>query len=527
MAQRWESHDMVKKKTTVKTQEDALEGAVEDTTESTPEDTVELIGTDSIAQDSEGSEDDGISTASQDENGAGLREFLSTVTRPAHKSVSRFARRNSMVLSVMASVFIILEGVIIWYYPSEWWKPLAIVATATILVLIWMNARTVVRAALSIAGLMALASLSMITGTSYAGSAITGTIMSMTIVFVWVLTLTISYYTPSSRSRWSASILAALAAFISEYAFLATNSITLIITTGVIIGIIAGMIVLKTDLIGIRRSRHAIRFPASHEDTAITSRHPGDVDMDVVWERMNRAMSSLWPGMENGEVELFRSSGDVGIVSRMRERRDANTDTGKSKKRSSRYSRRDGPSAMWVWYGEGKPTIIVIPIVLKEPLESAKRVGLLHDGKPVQKTMQWLQSKIELSVPGPYPVPILLDVLTVNDDTATKPGIIAYKPVYGTGQAFMAITSYKDRSDKNLKLQVADCVARFKGGSPSSDRDEQRIARRLNKISIGGRVASIFSAITHRIKNEPSEEDAGSIIASEEDDFNNTKEKDD
>jgi hypothetical protein len=348
------------------------------------------------------------------------------------RAIRSFLMKNSVPLTGMTSLIIIIEGSVLWFYPQQWWKPLLGLFGVLVIVIIWMNARVMIRAGLSIIGLIILSALAVLTGASYSGSSLGGSILGMSVIFTWLFILTASYFMTSTRSRWMTTITSAAVTFGIEYGLLTTGDLRIILSIGVGIGIVFGLIVLKSDIF-IHYGKNKIHILGD------------DDDHDQVHHRIDKIMRSLWPSVKSGSIKTLR---------------------GKS---------------LWVWYSTGGLILVIIPAVMDEGLNPDKK-GFTYHGRPVIRFLQWMQNRVDQKIPGLYPIVILLDVNSVNDDTSVHSGIISYPSVNGAGQSYVGVVSIG--RDQDVKIQIADCVSRFNGVPRLTDKDVRKIDRKLHHHDI-------------------------------------------
>jgi hypothetical protein len=348
-------------------------------------------------------------------------------------ALARFVNKNSTPLTIITALFIAVEGSTLWFHPESWWQPLLALLAGSVIVLLWVNVKVIIRAGLSIALAVMLFTFAVMVGYSYTNSSVGGSLMGLSILMAWMMVITVSYFTASSRSRWMASAIASIMAFAIEYTLLPLRSIVVIVAAGVIAGLLSGLIALKSDWFSVR-SRRGLRVDVESDDLGLL-------------DRCRKVMTSLWPDAEFGSFKIQRGR------------------------------------RAWVWFGEHSPTIVLLPITMDEALGTESKRGFTYKHRLIRRSLQWTQSRIELKMPGPYPIPIILDVNKVNTDTVDEPAVITYQMLNSGNVGYYGLVSVP-KSNQRFKTMLAACVAKFNGAKPLTHREYKRMHSKMHRSDI-------------------------------------------
>lgn len=141
--------------------------------------------------------------------------------RPAALWAKGFAHRNAGIISALATLFIIFEGLTMVFVPSKWWIPIIALLVLSVIALSWSNHRMIIKAAVTILILAFVASFSMLAAVSFTGDAGRSLVVPLSFVLGLSLLLLITYIgLDTGASRWNAAQLSLIVAFVVSYMLL-------------------------------------------------------------------------------------------------------------------------------------------------------------------------------------------------------------------------------------------------------------------------------------------------------------------
>ena len=350
--------------------------------------------------------------------------LLSRLVKAGHP----FVRRNANVLAILAGLFILIEGSTAVFYTSQWWKPLAVLAVIGVVALAWVNIKAVFKAVISAAITVMLAAGSIIAGYSYSTSTGAGSAWGMVIIMVWVACIAISYWFPTSRSRWFTSLVSSVVAFLASYAVLmSTGTMSMVMMVAIIAGMAAFAVMMVLDMMH-RNSRKSLNV--------------SDYDHKRIHDMMRKIMPSLWPGMTESIVSFGR-------------------------KRKT-----------WLWHGVGSPAVLLVPVDLNEELEPSKK-GLTYHGRDTGRNLNWMLSKTETLLRKVVPILVLIDVRSMNKATAEESSLITVPRLDSNRVSYVGIMG-ADGSADSVKRRLAGCVARFSGYDLVDGKTDRKLTKRFD-----------------------------------------------
>ena len=350
--------------------------------------------------------------------------LLSRLVKAGHP----FVRRNANVLAILAGLFILIEGSTAVFYTSQWWKPLAVLAVIGVVALAWVNIRAVFKAVISAAITVMLAAGSIIAGYYYSASTGAGSAWGMVIIMVWVACIAISYWFPTSRSRWFTSLVSSVVAFLASYAVLmSTGTMSMVMMAAVIAGMAAFAVMMVLDMMH-RNSRKSLNV--------------ADYDHKRIHGMMRKIMPSLWPGMTESIVSFGR-------------------------KRKT-----------WLWHGVGSPAVLLVPVDLNEELEPSKK-GLTYHGRDTGRNLNWMLSKTETLLRKVVPIVVLIDLKSMNKATAEEASLITVPRLDSNRVSYVGIMG-ADGSADSVKRRLAGCVARFSGYDLVDGKTDRKLTKRFD-----------------------------------------------
>lgn len=350
--------------------------------------------------------------------------LLSRLVKAGHP----FVRRNANVLAILAGLFILIEGSTAVFYTSQWWKPLAVLAVIGVVALAWVNIKAVFKAVISAAITVMLAAGSIIAGYSYSTSTGAGSAWGMVIIMVWVACIAISYWFPTSRSRWFTSLVSSVVAFLASYAVLmSTGTMSMVMMVAIIAGMAAFAVMMVLDMMH-RNSRKSLNV--------------SDYDHKRIHDMMRKIMPSLWPGMTESIVSFGR-------------------------KRKT-----------WLWHGVGSPAVLLVPVDLNEELEPSKK-GLTYHGRDTGRNLNWMLSKTETLLRKVVPILVLIDVRSMNKATAEESSLITVPRLDSNRVSYVGIMG-ADGSADSVKRRLAGCVTRFSGYDLVDGKTDRKLTKRFD-----------------------------------------------
>ena len=350
--------------------------------------------------------------------------LLSRLVKAGHP----FVRRNANVLAILAGLFILIEGSTAVFYTSQWWKPLAVLAVIGVVALAWVNIKAVFKAVISAAITVMLAAGSIIAGYSYSTSTGAGSAWGMVIIMVWVACIAISYWFPTSRSRWFTSLVSSVVAFLASYAVLmSTGTMSMVMMVAIIAGMAAFAVMMVLDMMH-RNSRKSLNV--------------SDYDHKRIHDMMRKIMPSLWPGMTESIVSFGR-------------------------KRKT-----------WLWHGVGSPAVLLVPVDLNEELEPSKK-GLTYHGRDTGRNLNWMLSKTETLLRKVVPILVLIDVRSMNKATAEESSLITVPRLDSNRVSYVGIMG-ADGSADSVKKRLAGCVTRFSGYDLVDGKTDRKLTKRFD-----------------------------------------------
>lgn len=364
-----------------------------------------------------------------------MRASKSSTMEPFLRTIRGFVKRNANILAGVLGLFIFIEGITVVFYPNDWWKPIAVIGAIGLIMLAWANIKSVFKAIISTVVTIMLAAGAIMAGYYYSASTGAGSAWGLTIILVWVASIAASYWMPSSKSRWTVSMVVTIVSFLASYSTLmSAGGITVVLAITIIVGVITFVLIMLEDKISRSGSRsiQILKYDPKTEHGKISS-----------------AMESLWPGIKESTM---------------------------------RFSR--GKNA-WLWHGVGSPAIVLIPIDLNEDLEPSKR-GLTYHGRDIRRILNWMLTKTESMIGNVSPIVILLDVRNMNEATREDASLVTVPRLDSNKVSYVGLMGL-DGSAGQVKRRLASCVAMFKNHDVLDDKRNGKLSGRFDGRT-GGKI---------------------------------------
>lgn len=129
-------------------------------------------------------------------------------------------KKNAGILSILASLLILTEGIAIFRYPSWWWLPITVVGVLSAIVLIWHNARIVIKVGMSFAILLVISAFQMLIASSFVVDATQGLVLPSITILASIVFLIVASLFRTNVSKWTALQVSLIVAFMLSYAAL-------------------------------------------------------------------------------------------------------------------------------------------------------------------------------------------------------------------------------------------------------------------------------------------------------------------
>lgn len=156
-----------------------------------------------------------------------------------------FAHRNAGIISALATLFIIFEGLTMVFVPSKWWIPIIGLLVLSVIFISWSNHRMIIKAGVTLLILAFVASFSMLATVSFTGDAARSLVVPLSFVLGLSLLLLITYIgLDTGASRWNAAQISLIVAFVVSYMLL-TAGPTVMMASVLISMIITGCLWMK------------------------------------------------------------------------------------------------------------------------------------------------------------------------------------------------------------------------------------------------------------------------------------------
>jgi hypothetical protein len=146
---------------------------------------------------------------------------------------------NSRVFTFFVSALIVVVGIVLIENPSRWWVAILGLLSFFVVLFLFLNARVIIKATISIFSVLVLSSYGFRLGAMLDNTAASGTLWMTSTLTVYLLNLCYSFLRPSSKSRWGAATLVTVLQFMFSTALVASG-INLIVpfATSMVLGLL-------------------------------------------------------------------------------------------------------------------------------------------------------------------------------------------------------------------------------------------------------------------------------------------------
>lgn len=343
------------------------------------------------------------------------------------RALRLFWLKNRTMITIMIAVFIVVEGSVAWFYPSQWWKPVIAAASVSVVLILWRNMKAAFKCVVSLGLTIMMAALAVQSGYAYGGMN-TAALWGTAVLTGWALAVLISYVAHPMTSRWTISLVSAAMGFMMGYTFMP-----------------AGMIA-----IGLASVLGAIFMEASFLLGEALRRKMGAFKPAKEWQikeygRLQKTMKSLWPGMKAVGLKIL------------------------------------GTWSTTVWYGVNCPTIVMIPLDLTESFRDTKRWGLVYRHRNIQPMAVWLITKAARIVREPAPVVVFVDQNGVNEASKGSAETMGFKLNDSINYVYAGILDGSETSVSALRKTMTDLVKRFHGLDYATAKQVEKLDKYIGK----------------------------------------------
>jgi hypothetical protein len=327
-------------------------------------------------------------------------------------------------ISIMVAGFIVIETAVLYSSAKDWWKPVVGVIAIILLALLWSHARVLMKSFISIF-IMGVASMfAVMSGYSLTGSAAGGTIWGAALISAYATCIACSLYLVSTRSKWMASLVSVLLAFVFSYSLMPFGilvvSISAFITT-----LVFFFLIMKVSIIPSRigkSSPHIIR-------------------------------QGLWKDTESIRTGMSALT------------------------RKYKYGTLPGKYDNLLCYGENLPTYVFIPMVLDAEFKENKHGRLSYHRKSVLPFMLFWTYKFRKKIKSDLVI-VFVDTMGWNNDTKDEPRILALPVADGNNFEYVGMMDGTG-SERMMQSRVKDTYLLFANAPVSSARDVLKIRKTI------------------------------------------------
>lgn len=343
------------------------------------------------------------------------------------RALRLFWLKNRTMITIMTAVFIVVEGSVAWFYPSQWWKPVLAAASVSVVLILWRNMKAAFKCVVSLGLTIMMAALAVQSGYAYGGMN-TAALWGTAVLTGWALAVLISYVVHPMTSRWTISLVSAAVGFMMGYTFMP-----------------AGMIA-----IGVASVLGAIFMEALFLFGEALRRKMGAFKPAKEWQikeygRLQKTMKSLWPGMKAVGLKIL------------------------------------GTWSTTVWYGVNCPTIVMIPLDLTESFKDTKRWGLVYRHRNIQPMAVWLITKVARIVCEPAPVVVFVDQNGINEASKGSAETMGFKLNDSINYVYAGILDGSETSVSVLRKTMTDLVKRFRGLDYATAKQVEKLDKYIGK----------------------------------------------
>lgn len=343
------------------------------------------------------------------------------------RALRLFWLKNRTMITIITAVFIVVEGSVAWFYPTQWWKPVLAVSSVSAVLILWRNMKAAFKCALSLGLTIMMAALAVQSGYAYGGMN-TAALWGTAVLTGWALAVLISYIVHPMTSRWTISLVSAAVGFMMGYTFMPTGMIAIGIAS------VLGAIFMETAfLIGEALRRKMGLFKPAKE-----------------WQvkeygRLQKTMKSLWPGMKAVGLKIL------------------------------------GTWSTTVWYGVNCPTIVMIPLNLTESFRDTKRWGLVYRHRNIQPMAVWLITKVARIVREPAPVVVFIDQNGINEASKGSAETMGFKLNDSINYVYAGILDGSVMSVSALRKTMTALIKKFRGLNYATVKQVEKLDKYIGK----------------------------------------------
>jgi hypothetical protein len=336
--------------------------------------------------------------------------------------VKGLINENFKYISATVALFIVVETSVLYYDSSSWWKPVGLLIGLLAVLLIWKNAKTLVKSVLSIIMMLVFATFAVMSGYSLTASATGGAVWGCSIIAGYSIFLMISSFMVSTRNKWLMAIAASFVQFVVSYSFMPFGVLVLSLV-GLASGVIAFALFMRSlDFF----TRHSKNYPKNATDFDYTS--------------LSKSMKNLSRKYHEGTARI---------------------------KTNHR-----------VYYGAGLPTYVFIPMKLDAEFKENKKGRLSYHKRNVLHYLAYWFLKSTYAIRQPNAIVVFIDTMGWNTASKDEPKILALPNANSSRSDYVGLMNGLG-SNKTIMKTVRQVYMQFANAVVSTDKDVRTITKRL------------------------------------------------
>lgn len=340
-------------------------------------------------------------------------------------TVLEFVRHNSTIFTVIVASLIVVETAMVLYDPHKWWIPVLSVFGIGLVVLLWANARFVLKLVGTLAVLTVCEAFAVMSGSALQNNSLGGVVWFTIMLAGFAVSLFSSYLINSNKSRWPSIGIGIAIGFVVGYAFIpmgvliasASDAITMVLVT---------IVVMLAPISSFFRSR---RMPKP--------------------SRLSKEQLSVL-------IESMDSLSD-----------------------RYKYGFLDKKNTLLVFHAEDMPTYVFIPMRFTKELKERRGRGLVYRGVRFDSWLRLKMMKIEGKIKKPVPVVTVLDLNGINEDANEDAMVIDVPIIDSINVAHAGLVGMKP-SRRPMRSKIRRLYEKFGGASVASAKDEIHVSKRLH-----------------------------------------------